>query len=208
LRRILIAYDSGYGATGRVAWLVAEALSGRGSEVDVRPIGTAELLGYDAAILGSPIRLGRCTRKTRRFLARQRAALARTPFALFFTCMSVTRTATGRPFPLRIDPAFSASPEPSRPGGFMERTHTASYYLRHCLQPIPGITPIGIAFFKGNLDLARLSPIHRLVMRFAVFALPEIQEGEFVNPDPVRAWAEDVSRRLAQPQGSRASHGG
>jgi menaquinone-dependent protoporphyrinogen IX oxidase len=192
----LVVYDSGYGATGIVAGLVAETLTRRGSEVDVRAVGPGNVLDYDAVIVGSPIRFGRCTSRARRFLRRHRGALAQLPVAFFFTCMSVTRAACEAAFPLRVDPAFSASSAASRRTSFMERTHTASYYLEHFLELIPGITPVGIAFFKGNLDLARLSPVHRLVMRFAILSLPEIQEGEFLNPDLVRDWAEDLCARL------------
>lgn len=196
MRRILIVYDSGYGATGTVAGLVAEALTRRGWEVDVRVAGSVNVLGHDAVIAGSPIRLGRCTSKTRRFLKDNRRALTRMPVAFFFTCMSITRAAPGRAFPLYIDPAFSVSSGSSRGMSLMERTHTASYYLEHFLELIRGITPVGIAFFKGNLNLAGLSPVHRLLMRFAIFSLPEIQEGQFLNPDVVRDWAEDLSTHL------------
>jgi menaquinone-dependent protoporphyrinogen oxidase len=196
VRRILIAYDSGYGTTGVAARMVAEALNKRGSEVDVRPIGTAAVLGYDAVVVGSPIRLGRCSSRTRRFLKRNRNTLAQVPVAFFFTCMSVTRVAPERRFPFFIDPAFSASSRSSRQMKFMERTHTASYYLGHFLDLIPGIEPLGIAFFKGNLQMARLSSLHRLLMRFAIFSLPEIQEGEFLDSDLVSDWAEDLAARL------------
>lgn len=198
MRRILITYDSGYGATRQVAGLVADALTGLGSEVDVRRVGSGELRGCDAAIVGSPIRLGRCTRRTKRFLQGNRAALAGMPVAFFFTCMSVTRTADGLAFPLWVDPGFSATSRAQRAMGFMERTHTASYYLRHLLGSIPGITPVGVAFFRGNLDLAGLRPIHRLVMRLAMLALPEIREGRFVSSDRVREWAESLSSRLEE----------
>lgn len=196
MRRILIAYDSGYGTTGVAAGMVAEALNQRGSEVDVRPIGTAAVLGYDAMVVGSPIRLGRCTSRTRRFLKRNRNTLAQVPVAFFFTCMSATGVASERAFPLFIDPAFSASSRSSRQMKFMERTHTASYYLGHFLELIPGIQPLGIAFFKGNLNLAGLRPLHRLLMRFAISSLPEIQEGEFLDSDLVSDWAEDLAPRL------------
>lgn len=204
MRRILIAYDSAYGATRTAAGLVAEVLSGRGCDVDVRVVGAGDILGYDAAIIGGPIRLGRCSPRTRRFLRRERSALAQMPVACFFTCMSVTRAASAPAFPVSIDPAFSALSGSSPRKGFMERTHTADYYLEHFLKLMPGIAPLGIGFFKGNLDLARLSPVHRLLMRFAIFSLPEIQEGQYLDSELVRAWAEAVSTRLEECWRDRA----
>jgi menaquinone-dependent protoporphyrinogen oxidase len=204
VRRILIAYDSAYGATRTGARLVAEVLRGRGCDVDVRVVGAGDILGYDAAIIGSPIRLGRCSPRTRRFLRRERSALAKMPVACFFTCMSVTRAASAPTFPVCIDPAFSALSGSSPRKGFMERTHTADYYLEHFLKLIPGIAPLGIGFFKGNLDLARLSPVHRLIMRFAIFSLPEIQEGQYLDSELVRAWAETLPTRLEECWRDRA----
>ena len=100
----------------------------------------------------------------------------------------------------RGDLAFLVSSGSSHQMKFMEKTHTASYYLGHFLKLLAGNEPLEIAFFRGNLNLARLSLVHRLIMRFAIFSLPEIQEGEFVNSDVVRDWAEGLSNALEPTQ--------
>jgi menaquinone-dependent protoporphyrinogen IX oxidase len=122
--------------------------------------------------------------------------------------MSVTGAASESAFPVTIDPAFSAPSGASRGMGFMERTHTADYYLGHFLELIPGLAPLAIGFFKGNLDLARLSPVHRIIMRFAIFSLPEIQEGEYLDCGVVRDWAETLFARLEGRWRHRARGGG
>ena len=78
----------------------------------------------------------------------------------------------------------------------MENNHTVSYYLKHFLKLIPEITPLGIAFFKGRLQTAKLTPLHKLIMRFAMFALPEIQNGDFINPVVVRNWTDGLFSRM------------
>jgi hypothetical protein len=49
-----------------------------------------------------------------------------------------------------------------------------------------------LAFFKGNLNLSELSFPHWLIMKFAMFFLPEIKEGNFINHAVVRQWSDDL----------------
>ena len=195
--KILVTYDSGYGATAAVAEIIAETLAERGLMVDCHPISLENLSGYDVILVGSPIRLGRCTPKIKRFLKRNLAELASRQIGFFFTCMSVTHNELEQKLPLYIDPAFNDPNKPHARLSFMENNHTAAYYLKYFLKLLPGISPLGISFFKGRLNIAKLNPIHRLIMRFARFSLPEIQEGDFINPVLIRTWAENLSGRIA-----------
>ena len=189
MRKILVVYDSGYGATASAARVVAEALAANGPEVDIGPAGRQNPTEYDAVVVGSPIRLGRCTPRIRRFLKDNLAKLVDTQTAFFFTCMSVTGSEAEWGAPLFADSRFS---DPGRPPArlkAMERNHTASYYLDRFHKLIPGIEPAGIAFFKGRLITAELKPLHRLIMRVAMFSLPEISDGDYLDPGQIRSWA-------------------
>jgi menaquinone-dependent protoporphyrinogen IX oxidase len=192
LGKILVTFDSGYGATAFVAETIAETLIKAGLKVDLRLVGLEEFSGYDALLVGSPIRLGRCTPKIRRFLKENLAALKYMQVAFFFTCMSVTNNELVQELPLYIDPSFADPDKPPARISFMENNHTVSYYLKHFLKIVPGIAPLGISFFKGRLNTAELNPFHRLIMWFAMFSLPEIQNGDFLNPAAIRAWAESI----------------
>jgi menaquinone-dependent protoporphyrinogen IX oxidase len=192
----LVTYDSEYGSTAAVAEIIAETLTRKGLDVDLRPVGSEALSDYAAALVGSPIRLGRCSPRTRRFIVKNRNILSGIQVAFFFTCMSVTNAESGRRLPLYVDPSFDDPLRPPARLAFMENNHTVAYYLEHFLKLIPGVTPIDIAFFKGRLHTAELSLIHRLIMRIAMFSLPEIQNGDFVNPVAIRSWAERVSMQL------------
>lgn len=193
--KILVAYNSGYGATAHAAEIVAETLAGKGLIVDLYAVDlqNPNPSNYDALFIGSPIRLGRCTKEIKRFLKKHLSALTKhTRIAFFFTCMSVTNRSPQQVLPVYIDPSFSDPGKPPARIKSMENNHTVSYYLKQLFKFIPGITPLSIAFFKGRLDIAKLSLTHRLIMRFAMFTLPEIQNGNYLNQTIIRDWTENV----------------
>jgi len=192
VKKILVAFDSEYGATSRAAEIIAATLIERGLSVDLHPVGDMSPVGYDALILGSPIRLGQCTSRIKKFLKKNSASLASIRVAFFFTCMSVTNNTSAQEFPLYIDPSFNWPDKPHANIKLMETNHTAAYYLSHFLKFVPGITPWGVAFFKGSLDTKKLSPAHRLIMWLAMFALPEIKNGDFLNPIVIGSWTETI----------------
>ena len=194
--KILVTYDSGYGATADAAKTIAGSLASEGLNVDLSLVGLKDPGGYDAALIGSPIRLSQCTPKIKKFLKRNQTALTCMQVAFFFTCMSVTYDESEIELPLYIDPCFYDPNKPRARIKLMENNHAASYYLKRFLKIIPGISPLGISYFKGRLNMSQLSMFHRLVMRFAMFALPEIQNGDYLNKVAMRDWAGRLATRL------------
>jgi menaquinone-dependent protoporphyrinogen IX oxidase len=195
MEKILVVYTSGYGATANAAKIVAETLAGKGLTVDLYAVNLQKSnpSSYDVMFIGSPIHLGRCTKEIKCFLKKHLSTLTKhTRIAFFFTCMSVTDGSSQQIFPVYIDPSFSDPVKPPARIRFMENNHTVSYYLKQFYKFIPGITPLSIAFFKGRLDTAKLSLAHRLIMRFAMFTLPEIQNGNYLNQAIIRHWTENV----------------
>ena len=107
--------------------------------------------------------------------------------------MSVTKgNMQQQSLPIYIDPAFRVRGKTPARISLMENNHNVSYYLKQLFNIVPGITPLSIAFFKGRLDIKKLSPIHRLIMRFAMFALPEIHNGSYLDQEIIRTWTENV----------------
>ena len=92
--------------------------------------------------VGSPIRLGRCTPRIKRFLKDNQARLAVSQTAFFFTCMSATAGEADQDQTLYVDPRFDAPDRPRPRLRAMERNHTARYYLDHFRKLIPGIRPV------------------------------------------------------------------
>jgi len=167
MEKILVTCDSGYGSTAAAAGTIAETLAEKGISADLRPVGIADLSGYDSLFLGSPIRLGRCTPKVKNFLKKNLTALTSMPAAR-----------------IRL----------------MENNHTASYYLKRFLKFIPNVTPSGVAFFNGSLNVKKLTPVHRLIMCFAMFSLPEITNGDFLRPLTVKSWTQRLFHRMKMPE--------
>jgi hypothetical protein len=114
----------------------------------------------------------------------------------FFTCMSITRDDAKIELPLFIDSRFNDPNKPRARIKFMERNHSASYYLKCIFKIMPGISPLSISFFKGRLDMHGLSMFHRLVMRLAMFALPEIKNGDYLNKAAIRDWAGSLATQI------------
>lgn len=82
--RVLIAYATRYGSTAEVAQAIAKTLRERGVTPDVRDVHeAADLQGHDAVVFGAPFYFARMLGAGRRFLARQRRALAEMPVAVF-----------------------------------------------------------------------------------------------------------------------------
>ena len=91
MKKLLITYDTGYGTTGKVAEAIKNTLVDSELQVDATSVDTAKIDSYDYVLVGSPIRLGRCTTKVKNFLKKNKIELAQLSVGLFFTCMSVTK---------------------------------------------------------------------------------------------------------------------
>lgn len=83
-KKVLVAYASKAGSTAEVAEAIAETLSKKGLEVDVRQVKNVKDLGqYDAAVIGSCIRIGNWLPVAVNFVKQNRATLSQMPLAYF-----------------------------------------------------------------------------------------------------------------------------
>jgi menaquinone-dependent protoporphyrinogen oxidase len=82
--KVLVAYASKRGSTAEIARSVAETLRAAGLDVDCAETGdVAGVEGYDAVVLGSAVYMKRWRGDAKRFLRRNRKALAQRPFWIF-----------------------------------------------------------------------------------------------------------------------------
>jgi menaquinone-dependent protoporphyrinogen oxidase len=90
--RILIAYDTTEGQTRKVALRIADALSGKGQNVEVidirRPPTGFSLGGFDAIVIGASIHLGKHSRQLSKFVGRHLARLNAAPSGFFSVSLS------------------------------------------------------------------------------------------------------------------------
>jgi menaquinone-dependent protoporphyrinogen IX oxidase len=187
---------SGYGATEDAAKIISEQIINEGLNVDLSLVGSKDPAGYDVALIGSPIRLGQCSKKIKKFIKSNHTSLSRMQIGIFFTCMSITSDESQIEVPLYIDPRFNDPNKPRARMKFMEKNHTASYCLTCFLKIMPGIPPLSISFFKGRLNICRLSMFHRLIMQLAMFALPEIKNGDYLNKAAIQDWARRFAAQI------------
>ena len=107
--KILIAYTSKHGVTAECAGVLANKLVGCNEVdvVDMKKESPTAADGYDVVILGSSVRMGRVSKKIKRYIKDNTAALEEKACAIFLCC--------GFPdeFDEYVDMQFPKSFEPS-----------------------------------------------------------------------------------------------
>ncbi|PKL55421.1 MAG: flavodoxin, partial [Methanomicrobiales archaeon HGW-Methanomicrobiales-6] len=74
--RILVAYATRYGSTAEVAEAIGEELRKAGITVDVQPVGEVQDLSpYRAAVIGSPIYMGKWLPESQVFIEKNQQYL-------------------------------------------------------------------------------------------------------------------------------------
>ncbi len=132
-KKILVTYASKQGSTAEVAQTIADVLA-QTAHVDVLPMKmVSDLSGYDAAVVGSAIRVGSWLPEALDFVREQRAALRRLPVAYFTVCMTLIHDTADN------------------------RDKVRSY-----IKPARAVVePVSVGMFAGRLDYRKLSPMAR-----------------------------------------------
>lgn len=88
--RILVAYATRYGSTAEVAEAIGDELRKSGVEVDVRPVDEVRDLSlYRAAVIGSPIYMGKWLPEPQVFIEKNQQYLRTIPVAYFAVGLTV-----------------------------------------------------------------------------------------------------------------------
>ncbi len=90
MSNFLLLYASTHGTTKTIAGSIAARLRSRGHHVNVRDArdGIPSLSGYDAVVIGAPVRGGRYPRVIRRFIEQRRVELGQLQTGFFSVSMS------------------------------------------------------------------------------------------------------------------------
>lgn len=87
---ILVAYATRYGSTADVAEAIGDELRKAGNEVEVRPISELrDLSQYRAAVIGSPIYMGKWLPEPQVFIERNQQYLRTIPVAFFAVGLTI-----------------------------------------------------------------------------------------------------------------------
>ncbi len=137
--KILIAYATKAGSTAEVAAEIGRVVESKGGcEVDVHPVDKLKGVdGYDAAIIGSAIRVGKWLPEAMKFVEKHRDALGQIPVALFTVCLTLSEDTEEN------------------------RREVAAY-----LDPVCEVVqPVDIGLFAGLMDYSKLSFLLRLMVK-------------------------------------------
>jgi menaquinone-dependent protoporphyrinogen IX oxidase len=195
MKNILVAYTTNAGSTEEVARAIADELRSAGHRVDLARVEDAPAAaGYDAAIIGAPMIFG-WHRGARRFVRRNRQALARIPTAYFCTLMALTsKPADPVASNVMVDPWLGTPPRNPQRLSLKERYATLANYLRPLRSAAPRVQPVSIGFFGGKLELFRLKWWQMLFVMVIVQARP----GDLRNWDFIQAWAAGIAAQLEE----------
>ncbi|HRF94781.1 MAG TPA: flavodoxin domain-containing protein [Aggregatilineales bacterium] len=136
---ILVLYATRTGGTAPVAEAIASTLQSDELNVDVGPIRElTDISKYDAAILGSSIRVGSWLPEMVDFMKDNLSRLQNMPVAFFTVCLTLS-----------------------------EDTQENRETVRHYLDPVRQlVNPVTEGYFAGKMDYARLSlPVRWMVKK-------------------------------------------
>jgi menaquinone-dependent protoporphyrinogen IX oxidase len=167
-KRILIIYDTKYGATRTIADKIQEVLCAQGAQVDMSMVKRIQDVStYDAVIFGSAIIDENWRPDMLKFLKAQEGVLAKKPVAVFIVCGM-----------LKDDTPANQQQAQQR-------------YIAPVLKKYPQIVPVGSpGLFAGVMDYSVLTPGDEFILR--VFFSKTLPEGDYRNFDKVTQWTNDI----------------
>lgn len=200
--RVLIVFDTVSGSTKEMAEIIRHEM--KPASVDVFCVDEVRSLnGYDAIIIGSPIRFGGFTAKVKKFIRKYRNELLSKQVILYFSSLYIVnfKEETQPAVTLYIDPALKMQTISKKDATGMDKTHSVGCYYKAVLKQTRGIVPVAIAFFNGRLDLQKLNFVMRMFMKVVTSLTSKERVGDFLNPASVKKGAEIFAEKLRKQVG-------
>ena len=165
-KKVLIVYDTKYGATRTIAYRIKDVLCAQGAQVDLSTVKRIkDVSAYDTVVIGSAIIIEKWRPDALKFLKAQESVLATKHVAVFIACGLLGQDTDAN------------------------RTLAQTHYIDPVLATVPQITPVQAAgLFGGIMDFSVLSPIDLLMIQ----GFHMMGEGDFRNFDKITQWSKDL----------------
>ena len=177
MTRVLILYGTTEGQTAKIAEFIAAVIRENGHEtnpVDVRSVGTDLPAGYDAAVIGAAIHMGKHDKHVVEFVRTNREALERLPSAFFSV-------------------SLAAQSDLDEAQGYLEQFEAET-----------GWQPANVALVAGALLYTRYGFIKRRIMRRIAqdksghLGVDTSRDYIYTDWDGVKRFAEDLAAELIE----------
>lgn len=166
MTKVLVTYASEHGGTAQIAQTIAKVLRQFNLEVTSRRMEEIDNLGvYEAIVLGSAVYLGDWLPEAQKFLNKYQKQLAQVPLWLF------SSGPTGSDDPVKL---LNGELVPPALADLVESIH-----------------PREIRVFHGKIDLRRLPPKDREIIKAA-----GVPRGDYRDWASIKLWATEISRAL------------
>lgn len=165
-KKILVTYDSKYGATAEIADKIGTILKKSGYTVDILSVKKVHAIeAYDAVVVGTAVYIGQWRKAIKIFMKNNEKKLSAKNVWFF----SSGPTGKGEPSEL------------------ME-----GWKYPKTLQPLfDTIKPVDIALFHGEVNLKRLNFIEKFMVKKV-----ESPVGDFRDWEAIKKWAESIADHL------------
>lgn len=187
MSKALIVFDTVSGSTGEMAALIRDHL--KSISADIADAGNApSISGYDAVIIGSPIRFGGFTKKIKRFVKRNHDELLSKKIILYFSSLYLVNLKEEEQpaVELYIDPTLKMQTISEKDATPMDKAHSIGCYYAAVIKQTMGIVPAAIAYFNGRLNLQKLNIVLRIFMKMVTLLTIKERVGDFLSPESVR----------------------
>mgnify|MGYP001028943184 FL=1 len=167
MKKILVAYQSKYGATAEIAEAVGKTLRDKGFEVQVATAESVSDIGsYDGIVLGSAVYAGSWQGGAVDFLK---------------------KFASG----LQVKQVWIFSSGPTGEGDTVEQMK--GWLYPEAIKPfIEQVKPVDIALFHGKLELDAVNFAEKLIIKAM-----RAPTGDFRKWDTIEAWAADIAETIS-----------
>ena len=167
VKKMLIAYASMHGSTGKVADVLAKDLCAAGASVDIRLVrNVKDLSPYQAVVVGSAIRSDRWLPEATEFVASHRSILRNLPTAYFLTCLTLAKPSA-------------------------EIQTRVESFLNPVREEVPEVKPASTGLFAGVLDYTKYGTAIKAVMKYKMWT-KGVEEGDYRDWRAIHAWADQL----------------